>query len=126
MASNLKHSMRVSGACCIHGDGCDKAHCVVVVPGDGGFAVCRGQTGASDTDVVLSVTSRIERFCKVPRVTKRREKEMGDLKDKVKEQIDDAAEATKKVLDKAVDKTKDVAHEIGKRVEQGGKRLKDA
>jgi hypothetical protein len=51
---------------------------------------------------------------------------MSDLKDKVKEQIDDAAEATKKVLDSAVDKSKDIAHEIGKRVEQGGKRLQDA
>jgi hypothetical protein len=57
---------------------------------------------------------------------KKEEKEMSDLKDKLKEQIDDAAEATKKVLDTAVDKSKDVAHEIGKRVEQGGKRLRDA
>jgi hypothetical protein len=51
---------------------------------------------------------------------------MSDLKDKVKEQSDEAAEATKKVLDSAVDKSKDIAHEIGKRVEQGGKRLQDA
>jgi hypothetical protein len=51
---------------------------------------------------------------------------MSDLKDKLKEQIDDAADATKKALGHAVDKTKDVTHEIGKQLEKGGKRLKDA
>ena len=35
---------------------------------------------------------------------------MSDLKDKVKEHIDDAAEASKKRLDKAVDKSMDVVH----------------
>jgi hypothetical protein len=51
---------------------------------------------------------------------------MSDLKKKAKEQIDDAAVATKKALDTAVDKSKDALHEIGKRVEKGGKRLQDA
>jgi ElaB/YqjD/DUF883 family membrane-anchored ribosome-binding protein len=51
---------------------------------------------------------------------------MSDLKDKLNEKIEDAAEATKSVLDKVADQSKDVAHEIGKRVEQVGKRLQDA
>jgi hypothetical protein len=57
---------------------------------------------------------------------KGRKTKMSDVKDKLKEQIDDAAEATKKALDHAVEKAKDVTHEIGKQVEKGGKRLQDA
>jgi hypothetical protein len=51
---------------------------------------------------------------------------MSDLKDKVNEKIEGAAKATKNVVEHVVDQSKDVAHEIGKRVEKAGKRLKDA
>jgi len=50
---------------------------------------------------------------------------MSDLKNQVKEKIGDAADAARKAADKAVEKSKDVAHVVGKRVEQGGKRLQD-
>jgi len=55
-----------------------------------------------------------------------RRKTMSDLKDKAKQNIDDAAAAAKKAADKAVDKSKDVAHSAGKKMEEGGKRLQDA
>jgi hypothetical protein len=51
---------------------------------------------------------------------------MTDFKDKAKERIDDGAANAKTAPDKAADKAKDLAHEAGKKVEEGGKRLKDA
>lgn len=56
----------------------------------------------------------------------RGERAMSDVKDKLKNKIDDAADAGKKVVDKVVDKSKDAAHEAGKHLEKGGKRLQDA
>jgi hypothetical protein len=50
---------------------------------------------------------------------------MSDLKDKAKEKIDDAADAARKATDKVVDKSKDIAHSVGKKMEEGGKRLQD-
>lgn len=54
------------------------------------------------------------------------EKAMSDVKDKLKNKIDDAAGATKKAVDKVVDKSKDAAHKAGEHLERGGKRLQDA
>lgn len=51
---------------------------------------------------------------------------MSGLKDKTKKKIDDAAEAAKKATGKIVDKSKDVAHSVGKKMEEGGKRLQGA
>ena len=51
---------------------------------------------------------------------------MSDLKDKAKEKIDDAADAAKKATEKVADKAKDIAHQGGKKLEEGGKRLQDA
>jgi hypothetical protein len=51
---------------------------------------------------------------------------MSDLKAKVKEKIDAAADAAEAATDKAVSKGKDVAHSAGKKLEQGAKKLKDA
>ena len=51
---------------------------------------------------------------------------MDDMKDKAKEKIDDAADGAKKAADKVVNKSKDIAHSAGKKVEEGGKQLKDA
>ena len=51
---------------------------------------------------------------------------MSNLKDTTKEKIDDAAESAKKAADKAIDKTKDLAHQAGKKRQDGAKRLKDA
>jgi hypothetical protein len=51
---------------------------------------------------------------------------MSDLKDKVKEKIDSAVDAAKNAADKAAEKAKDVSHAAGKKMEQGGKKLKDA
>ena len=50
---------------------------------------------------------------------------MSDLKDRVKQKIDEGVDAAKKVTDQAVDKTKDFAHRAGKKIEKGGKRLQD-
>jgi ElaB/YqjD/DUF883 family membrane-anchored ribosome-binding protein len=51
---------------------------------------------------------------------------MSDLKDKAKEKIDQAADAAKTTTAKVIDKSKDAAHATGKKVEKGGKKLKDA
>jgi hypothetical protein len=51
---------------------------------------------------------------------------MSDLKDKAKDKIGDVADAAKKAAGKVVDTTKDVAHSAGKKLEEGGKRLRDA
>jgi hypothetical protein len=48
---------------------------------------------------------------------------MSDIKEKVKDKIDDAAEITKKAVDAVAEKSKDAAHKAGKQLEQGGKRL---
>jgi hypothetical protein len=54
---------------------------------------------------------------------------MSDANDKTKEQIhakiDAAADAAKRATDIVVDKSKDVAHNAGKKLERGGKRLQD-
>ena len=55
-----------------------------------------------------------------------RRKTMSDMKDKAKQKIDDAVDGAKKAVDKVVDKSKDVAHSVGKKMEEGGKRLQDA
>jgi len=46
---------------------------------------------------------------------------VSDFKDK----IDDAAAATKKAADQVIDKSRDVAHHMGKKMEDAGKRLQD-
>jgi formiminotetrahydrofolate cyclodeaminase len=51
---------------------------------------------------------------------------VSDLKKKAKEQINDAAKAARRVAGHVADKTKDVAHEAGKKLEKGGKRLQGA
>jgi gas vesicle protein len=51
---------------------------------------------------------------------------MNDLTGKAKEKIDDAADATKKAADQVVGKSKDVAHHMGKKMEEAGKRLQNA
>lgn len=48
---------------------------------------------------------------------------MSNLKDKAKDKVDAAAEALKKTSDNVIDKSKDLAHDAGKAVEQGGKRM---
>ncbi len=50
---------------------------------------------------------------------------MSDLKDKVKEKTESAADAAKAAVDKAAEKAKDLTHAVGKKMEQGGKKLKD-
>ena len=51
---------------------------------------------------------------------------VGDLREKAKEKIDDAADATRKAADQIVDKSRDVAHNVGKKMEEAGKRLQNA
>jgi hypothetical protein len=51
---------------------------------------------------------------------------MGEIKDKAKQKIDEGADAARKAADKVVEKSKDVAHNVGKKLEEGGKRLQDA
>jgi ElaB/YqjD/DUF883 family membrane-anchored ribosome-binding protein len=52
-------------------------------------------------------------------------KTMSNLKDKAADKVDAAPKAIKKTSDKAADKSKDFAHQAGKAVEKGGKRLQD-
>lgn len=52
-------------------------------------------------------------------------KSMSNLKDKAKDKIDVAAKAAKKTSDKVMEKSRDLAHQAGKAVEKGGKRLQD-
>jgi gas vesicle protein len=51
---------------------------------------------------------------------------MTGFTDKAKEKIDDAADATKKAADQVVDRSRDVAHNMGKKMEEAGKRLQNA
>ena len=51
---------------------------------------------------------------------------VSNLKDKVKDKIDDASERAKDTADNAIDKTRELAHQAGKSMEKGGKRLQDA
>lgn len=50
---------------------------------------------------------------------------MSDLRDKANQKIEDAAAATKATTAKVINKGKDLAHAAGKKLEEGGKRLKD-
>jgi hypothetical protein len=50
---------------------------------------------------------------------------MSNLKETAKDKIDDAAKAAKKLAANVIDKSRDVAHSAGKKLEKGGKRLKD-
>jgi len=50
---------------------------------------------------------------------------MSNLKDQVKDKIDDAADAAKTTTGKVVDKAKDLTHKAGEAIEKGGKRLQD-
>ena len=54
------------------------------------------------------------------------EEAMSNLKDKAKEKIDDAATAAKQASAIAVDKAREAAHQAGKKMEEGGKRLQNA
>ena len=51
---------------------------------------------------------------------------MSALKNKAKEKIDDAADAAKRATSNVVNKGKDLAHAAGKKMEDGGKKLRDA
>jgi hypothetical protein len=50
---------------------------------------------------------------------------LSNLKDKVKDKIDDAADSTKKTASKVIDQSKDLANKAGKTMEKGGRRLQD-
>jgi len=50
---------------------------------------------------------------------------MSNVKKKLKSTIGDASTAAKKAVDNVVEKSKAVAHEAGKKIEQGGKKLQD-
>ena len=51
---------------------------------------------------------------------------MSDIKDKAKQKIEEAADVARKAADKVTEKSKDVAHNVGKKMKEGGKRLQDA
>ena len=51
---------------------------------------------------------------------------VSELKDKAKEKIVGAADSTKKAADQFAGKSKDVAHHMGKKMEEAGKRLQNA
>jgi hypothetical protein len=59
------------------------------------------------------------------RALKPREPPMSDLKDKVKDTIDDAAHAAKKTTDHVAEKVKDAAYETGKKVKEVGEEIKE-
>ena len=51
---------------------------------------------------------------------------LGNLKDKVKDKIDDASDKAQDAAGDVIDKSRDLAHQAGKTMEKGGKRLQDA
>jgi hypothetical protein len=51
---------------------------------------------------------------------------MSDLRETLKEKTEEATHAVKDATAKVVEKSKDVAHAVGKKMEEGGKRLQDA
>lgn len=51
---------------------------------------------------------------------------MSDLKSKIKDKIDNTADAAKRTTDRVAAKSKDIAHAAGKKMEQGGKKLRNA
>ena len=51
---------------------------------------------------------------------------MTGFADKAKEKIDDAADSTKKAADQVIDKSRDLTHNVGKKMEEAGKRLQNA
>ena len=51
---------------------------------------------------------------------------MTGFRNKAKEKIDDAADVTQKAADQVIDKSRDVAHHMGKKMEEAGKRLQNA
>ncbi len=59
----------------------------------------------------------------VPLISEKGENAMRDVKDKLKDKIDDATDATKKAVEQVIDKSKDVVHSAGEQLERGGKRL---
>lgn len=50
---------------------------------------------------------------------------MGDMKDKLKQKIDQGAEKAKDLTAKGVDKTKEGAKAVGEKVKEAGQRIKD-
>jgi gas vesicle protein len=50
---------------------------------------------------------------------------VNDFRDKAKDKIDTAAGVTKKAADQVFDKSRDVAHTMGKKMEDAGKRLQN-
>lgn len=55
-----------------------------------------------------------------------RRKTMSDLKDKAKDKIANAADAARSTAEQVIDGSKDVAHVVGVKIEEGGRRLQDA
>lgn len=51
---------------------------------------------------------------------------MGDLREKTKDQLNDAAKTAKKAAAETGDRARDLAHTVGKTMEEGGKRLQNA
>jgi hypothetical protein len=51
---------------------------------------------------------------------------MNNLKSKTNDKIDNVAAAAKTTAGKAIDKTKDIAHTAGKKLEDTGKKLRNA
>jgi hypothetical protein len=51
---------------------------------------------------------------------------MSDLKSKAKKKIETAANAAKHAADTVIDNSKDAAHKAGKKIEEAGKRLRNA
>ena len=50
---------------------------------------------------------------------------MSNLKNQVKDKIDDATDAAKKTTGKVINKAKDITHKAGEAIAKGGKRLQD-
>ena len=53
------------------------------------------------------------------------EKAMADTKDKVKENIDKAAEKAKEWTDKSVDKGKETARKVGDKMKEAGEKVRE-
>jgi gas vesicle protein len=102
------------GVLFLAGVGIGIAGAVLFAPYKGKETRRRLQQGANDT------------LDQVTDVLRQGESNIGDLKNRAKNKLDDVAGTAMKTADQAIDKSRDAAHSAGKKMEEVGKRLQQA
>jgi gas vesicle protein len=114
---------------------------MVVVIAEGDFQMCKSSyltffagLGVGVAAVVLfapesgrKTRRRIRDVaCRAGDVFKERTENLDDAADDVLSEIKRASDAARKATDQLIDKARDAAHIVGKKIEEGGKRLQTA